>query len=106
IIGLPQTRLLYEGTSVLRSKVAYVYDLGGEYLQALPATPIKHDGSLSTDPSIRRGNMVAVKRYDVDYPGDENKVTPNWIGYDITGNVIFTRDALNHQNSISYQDVF
>jgi YD repeat-containing protein len=106
IIGLLQAKLLYEGTSVLRTKTTYVYDWIGEYPQALPAAPTQHDGSYSTDFVAGRGNLVAVQRWDADYPTDANKVTQNTIAYDITGNVIFARDALNHQNSISYADAF
>jgi YD repeat-containing protein len=106
IIGLPQAKLLYEGTSVLRAKTTYVYDWIGEYPQALPAAPTQHDGSYSTDFVAGRGNLVAAQRWDADYPTDANKVTQNTIAYDITGNVILTRDALNHQNSISYADAF
>ena len=92
IIGLPHAKLLYEGPSALTAKTTYIYDLNGEYLQALPATPIQHDGSFSTDPMPVRGNLVKVQRWDLQDPNNAAK-TEDKIGYDITGNVIFTRTS-------------
>ena len=108
IIGLPQAKLLYEGPSTLMAKTTYLYDWNGEYLQGLPATPTQHDGSYSTDlvTGPRRANLVKMQRWDVNYPTDSTKVTESKSAYDITGNVIFTRDALDHQTTIGYTDQF
>ena len=108
IIGLPQSKLLYEGPSTLMAKTTYLYDWSGEYLQGLPATPTQHDGSYSTDLVIgpKRANLVKLQRWDVNYPTDSTKVTESKSAYDITGNVIFTRDALDHQTTITYTDQF
>jgi YD repeat-containing protein len=108
IIGLPQAKLLYEGPSTLMAKTTYLYDWSGEYLQGLPATPTQHDGSYSTDLMMgpKRANLVKMQRWDVNYPTDSTKVTESKSAYDITGNVIFTRDALDHQTTITYTDQF
>jgi len=108
IIGLPKAKLLYEGPSTLMAKMTYLYDWNGEYLQGLPATPTQHDGSYSTDivPDRVRANLVKLQRWDVNYPTDSTKVTESKSAYDITGNVIFTCDALDHQTTITYADQF
>ena len=106
IIGLPQARFLYQGASTLMAKTTYVYDQAGEYLQGLPATPTQHDGSYNTGFVVGRGNMVEVLRWDVSDPTTESKAHKSKMGYDINGSVIFTRDALNHQTTISYSDAF
>lgn len=106
IIGLPDQKLLYEGLSTLRAKSSFAYDWAGEYLQPVAGAPTQHDANYATDFVFGRGNLVSVQRWDVNYPNDSSKVTENRIAYDIDGNVVFTRDALNHQNSISYSDSF
>ena len=45
-------------------------------------------------------------QYDVTDPSNESKAHTQKFGYDIDGSVVFTRDALDHQNSISYADSF
>jgi YD repeat-containing protein len=105
IIGLPLTKLLYEGTSTLRSKTTYLYDQS-EFMQNTAASAIQHDDfNYSTGFVIGRGNVTKVIHWDVDDPSQTAKAE-NKIGYDITGNVLFTRDALDHQTSINYADAF
>jgi YD repeat-containing protein len=106
IIGLPQAKYLYEGPSTLMAKTTYVYDWGGEYLQGLPAAPTQHDGSYSSDFVVGRGNLVDMLRWDVNDPNNATKALESKIAYDINGSVLFTRDALNHQTTISYSDAF
>jgi YD repeat-containing protein len=106
VIGLPQAKLLYEGASTLMAKSTYVYDSGGEFLQGLPAGPIQHDGNYSTDYVVGRANLVDVLRWDATDPTSLAKALESKVGYDIAGSIIFTRDALNHQTSISYTDAF
>ena len=103
IIGLPDKKFLYEGTSTLMAKNTFVYDWNGEFLQALPGAPVGHDASHS---GAFRGNLVSVLRWDVTDQNNPDKVTENRMGYNITGSVIFTRDALNHQTTIDYADSF
>src|SRR5258708_7360319 len=106
LIGLPQAKFLYEGTSTLRAKSTYVYDWGGEYLQNPPSAAIQHDGSYTTDFVVGRGNLVDMLRWDVTDPNNSAKALESKMGYDIDGSVVFARDALNHQNSMSYSDSF
>jgi YD repeat-containing protein len=106
IIGLPLAKYLYEDASTLIAKSTYVYDWVGEFLQGLPAAPTQHDGSYSTDPVVRRGNLVDTLRWDVTDPNNAAKALESKMGYDIDGSAIFTRDALNHQTMIGYGDSF
>jgi len=106
LIGLPQAKFLYEGTSALMAKSTYVYDWGGEYLQNPPAATTQHDGNYSTDFVLGRGNLVDALRWDVTDPNNTVKAIESKIGYDMNGSPLFTRDTLNHQTSISYADSF
>jgi YD repeat-containing protein len=105
IIGLPQAKLLYAGTSTLMGRTTYEYDSGGEFLQGLPSTPTQHDGNYSTDFVVGRGNLVKVLRWDVSDTSNTLH-TESKAGYDIAGSVRFTRDALDHQTTINYTDAF
>lgn len=105
IVGLPVAKLLYEGTSTLRAKTTYVYDQP-EFMQNTAGSAIQHDDyNFSTGFVAGRGNLTTVIRWDVDDPNQTAK-TENKIGYDITGNVVLTRDALNHETGMSYSDAF
>lgn len=106
ILMLPSASLLYDGGNSLASKVAYVYDDGGEFLVNTAATPTQHDSNYGTGFTLGRGNLTQVKQYDITDPANETKVHAKKMGYDIDGSVVFTRDALNHQNTISYADSF
>jgi YD repeat-containing protein len=105
LIGLKDETDVYEGTTTLRSKTTYVYDVVGDSLQATAGTPTQHDSRYSTDSSPLRGNVVKLRRWDVSDPNQTAK-TENRIGYDIDGSVIFTVDARDHRNSIYYTDKF
>ena len=105
IIGLRDEIDVYQGSSTLKSKTTYVYD-DTDYLEGLPSAPTQHNSAYSTDSAPVRGNLVKIRRWDVDHPTDSGKITENKIGYDIAGSVIFTLDALNHRNEISYADSF
>jgi YD repeat-containing protein len=106
ILRLPSTSLVYDESNNVVSKLGYAYDWSGAYLVDTPATPTQHDASYDTSFSTGRGNVSQVKQYDASDPTNETKVHANKIGYDINGSVVFTRDALNHQNSTSYTDSF
>lgn len=107
LLGLPKLSRLYEGdpdapppaTATLASKVEYLYDEGGTYLQSLPAAGTQHDAAFG---GSYRGNVTRVRRYDV----NTNSYVENQTGYNTAGAVIFTRNALNYQTDISYNDAF
>lgn len=109
IIGLPGFRYVYEGASVsgaLLSKIGYVYDDDtlSNYLQALPSAAAQHDGSNYSTAFRWRGNISRIRRYDV--TGGASSYIENKMGYNVTGAVAFTKDALDHQTTISYTDAF
>ena len=107
LLGLPKLSRLYEGdpgavppTNLTpAAKAEYVYDEGGEYLQSLATAATQHDAAFG---GSYRGNVTRVRRYDV----GNGSYVENKSGYNTTGSVIFTRDALNNQTDISYSDSF
>ncbi|MFZ0063270.1 MAG: RHS repeat-associated core domain-containing protein, partial [Pyrinomonadaceae bacterium] len=90
------------------SKTTFDYDTGGEYLVALPQTASQHDvASYGSGFISGRGNLTQVTRWDVTDINNSAKAIPvKRTGYNITGAPVFTRDALNHQTSVSYTDSF
>jgi hypothetical protein len=106
IIGLPSEKLLYDGNNNLFSKVDYRYDLGGTY-QEHQGPPVRHN-TTNYGPSFvqGRGNLNSMRRWDVTAPTNEAKASEYETGYNTSGSVIFTRDPLDHQTSISYADSF
>lgn len=108
IIGLPQTKLLYQGLSSLMAKTTYEYDWGGDYFVAPNPDGIQHDSAnYGSDFRVGRGNLSAVRRWDANYPDDQGKaIWQSRIAYNSLGSVYFTRDALDHQTTLSYADQF
>jgi YD repeat-containing protein len=106
IIGLPSAVSLYDGANTLFSMVTYAYDLGGEFL-AHQGPPIQHDTANYGAVFVQgRGNLNRTRRWDVTDQYNELKASENEIGYNTSGSVIFTRDPLDHQASVSYADSF
>lgn len=107
LLGLPKLSRLYAGdpgptpptNATPVSKVEYLYDEGGAYLQSMPAAATQHDTAFG---GSTRGNVTRVRRYDV----SNNSYVENQSGYNTAGSVIFTRNALNYQTNISYSDSF
>jgi RHS repeat-associated protein len=112
IIGLPGLVLTYDGAGALMSKLEYYYDIWSEYgyLQA-SAPSVQHDtANYGAGFSNGRGNLVAVRRYDV-RPGFENDWNQGvWVllqGYNLAGSVVFRRNHLEQwTTNISYTDSF
>jgi YD repeat-containing protein len=67
--------------------------------------PLQHDAAYGTGLLIR-GNMTRALRWDVNYETDIGHATASTVGYNTCGSVIFSRDALGHQTTISYADSF
>jgi YD repeat-containing protein len=106
IIGLPSARFLYDGANNLFSKVDYQYDLGGEY-QVHQGPPVQHDTANYGSGFVQgRGNLNKIRRWDVTDPDNASLAAEHETGYNTSGSVIFTRDPLDHQTSISYADSF
>jgi YD repeat-containing protein len=103
IIGLPKERYIYGtegGTEALASKLTYEYDLTtGEFL-ADAGTVAQHGAAFDAG-FTTRGNLCRVKRWDVQHPLNSLATET---GYNTLGSVVFTRDALGHQKTISYID--
>jgi RHS repeat-associated protein len=104
IIGLASAVHVVDAGNNLVSKTSYDYDWGGEYLSAT-AQPATRHLSNSSDPT-GRGNLVGVRRWDVTDSTNVNLSVLSTTGYNSTGTVKFTRDALGHQISFSYADSF
>lgn len=107
LLGLPKLSRLYDGdqgavppTNIApASKVEFFYDEAGEYLQALATAATQHDAAFGDS---YRGNGTRVRRYDV----SNTNYVENKSAYNTAGSVIFTRDPLNNQTNISYNDSF
>ncbi|HJP94768.1 MAG TPA: S8 family serine peptidase [Pyrinomonadaceae bacterium] len=109
IIGLVSAiHVVDHATESYVSKTTFEYDWGGEYLAATPQTPIRHDTTNYGSGFVTgRGNLSTIWRWDVTDINNVAKAIPqNRTGYNTTGSTIFSRDALGHQTSINYADVF
>ena len=106
MISLPESIKVYDGSNNLMAKTGYWYDWNGEYLVNTVATPTQHHSSYNTDFTQGRGNLTQVMRFDISDQNNELKGHVQRIAYDINGSVVFTRDAMNRQTSMSYADSF
>jgi YD repeat-containing protein len=109
LLGLPSTQSLYNGGGALMAQTGYVYDTAAE-LQATPTAASRHDAANYGTGFLYRGNLTKVRRYNVPTTPDDGiadfSYTETTTGYHTTGSVAFTKDALNHQTTISYADSF
>jgi YD repeat-containing protein len=103
---LVTSQSVYDGNDALFSKVTYEYDLGDQYL--VHQTPlIRHDTTNFGPTFVQgRGDLNVVRRWDVTDPNNIGKSFAITAGYNTSGSVIFSRDPLNHQASVSYADSF
>jgi RHS repeat-associated protein len=108
IIGLVSDIHVVDENNNYVTKLTYDYDRGGEYLAATPQPATQHDATnYGAGFVMGRGNRTDVWRWDVtDIYSAAKAVREQHTGYNTTGSVVFTRDALNHQTSISYSDAF
>lgn len=108
IIGLVSDVHVVDENNNYVSKITYDYDRGGEYLVATPQPAAKHDmANYGAGFVAGRGNQTDVWRWDVaDINNPAKAIRQSHTGYNTTGSVVFLRDALNHQTSISYADAF
>lgn len=109
IIGLASAVQVFDQTtSSFVSKTTFEYDWGGEYLAATPQAATQHDmTNYGASFVTGRGNLSAVSRWDVtDINNAAKAIQQQRIGYDSVGCAVFGRDALGHQNTLSYVDSF
>jgi hypothetical protein len=111
IIGLPSLVQLYQGDSAtLMAQTEYVYDSPTDLL-AHSGQPSQHDSSTNGTAGnygsnfSYRGNLTKSRRYSV-ISGSASAPLETKTGYYITGTPAFTKDALDHQTSIFYDDSF
>jgi len=108
IIGLVSAIHVTDGNYNYVSKTSFDYDWGGEYLAGTPQAAIQHDETYYNAGFVSgRGNLSAVWSWDVtDINNSSKAIRQQNIAYNTDGSAIFTRDALNHQTSVSYTDSF
>ena len=107
ILGLVSAVHVTDGNYSYVSKTTYDYDWGGEYLAGTPQAATQHDeADYGAGFVSGRGNLSSVSRWDVTDINNSSKAIRQNTAYNSDGSVIFTRDALGHQNSISYTDSF
>jgi len=104
ILGLVSEKTLYDGdvTGTLVSKFTYQYDETSS-LQGNDA-PVQHDNTNYTTAFVTgRANLSSVRRYDVT---NQSQFTTTSSKYNTAGAVVSTKDALDHEVTISYADAF
>jgi len=108
IIGLVDAIHVVDENNNYVTKITYDYDRGGEYLSGTPQATIQHDdANYGAGFVYGRGNQTDVWRWDVTDINNTTKTSRlRHTGYNTNGSAVFTRDALNHQTSISYTDSF
>ena len=109
IIGLVSAiQVIDHATNSYVSKTTFDYDWGGEYLVATPQTATRHDSANYGSGFVTgRGNLSAAWRWDVtDINNPAKAIAGTRSAYNMTGSVVFSRDALGHQTSVSYTDAF
>jgi hypothetical protein len=92
----------------LMAQTEYLYDntleSGSNYAIAHASAPSQHDSSYGIGFRYR-GNLTSAKRYSV-VSGAASTPIETKTNYHITGTVALTKDALNRQTTISYDDSF
>jgi YD repeat-containing protein len=113
IIGLVKSQAVYDGNGddndsndILFSKVEYSYDEADEVglqLLASAGDPVQYDTTFGTNFRQGRGLVTSIRRINIQNTS-ESILTR--IGYNTAGSVLFTKDPLGHQVTISYADSF
>jgi len=112
IIGLPNAIHIVDHTiAAYVSKTTYEYDWanGSNTYLIDQGTATQHDNSYGGSLFIGRGNLCAVRRWNVNGGAlnDGNQAMwTSFTGYNTNGSIIFSADGLGHETRISYSDVF
>ena len=106
ILGLVSEKRLYDGDvnngGTLASKVGFSYDESGS-IQGSDA-PVQHDNTnFSASFVTGRANLSSTKRYDVN---NTALFTTGSVKFNTAGATLSSKDALNHEVTISYADSF
>ncbi|MEK6301044.1 MAG: hypothetical protein AABO41_10010 [Acidobacteriota bacterium] len=103
IIGLPTFQYLYDGSpGSLMSKVETTYD-DASLMQSTPSAPVQHDeANYGSGFVLGRRNASRTRRYDV----VTASLVESQVGVNSAGSVVFTRDPLGHQVTLSFFDSF
>jgi len=106
VLGLVSSTSGYDAAGHIASKVDYIYDQGGEFLQ-YQGEPVQHDGTnYGATFVLGRGLVTSVRRWDVTALHDVSQSVESRAGYNTTGSAVFSRDPLGHQSTIAYADRF
>ena len=106
IIGLPIRKTVYAGETTTASKITYEYDEGGNYFVNQGAATNHDSAGYPATFRVGRGNLTSVRRWNAQYPTDGTKTTETNLGYNNSGSVILTRNALGQQTAVEYNDAF
>jgi subtilisin family serine protease len=108
IIGLVNDIHVVDENNNYVTKITYDYDRGEEYLVGTSQPATQHDAvNYGAGFVYGRGNQTDVWHWDVtDINNPSKAIRQQHTGYNTTGSVVFERDALNHQITISYTDYF
>lgn len=109
ILGLPSMEKLYEGDSTtLVAQTEYIYDglleSGSNYAVAHASAPRQHDAVYGVGFRYR-GNLTNAKRYSV-VSGAASAPIETKTNFHLTGTVALTKDALDRQTTVFYDDSF
>ncbi|HEY1403025.1 MAG TPA: hypothetical protein VGB05_02725, partial [Pyrinomonadaceae bacterium] len=104
IIGLRSVEEVYDVPASYKMVARTTYDYDTTTLDNAGAVS-QHDGTnYGSGVVTGRGNLTVIHRFDANAPYDTTKMTDTSTGYDTAGNVVWSKDAENHQNTISYLD--
>ena len=107
IIGLPSAQypLRWQQQSLFQSDLSSMI-WAAKYL-VHQGPPVQHDTANYGSGFVQgRGNLNRTRRWDVTDPNNASQASEYETGYNTSGSVIFTRDPLDHQTSVSYADSF
>ena len=102
IIGLPAKIEIKDGSNNVKAKTEFTYDSSGEYFTNVTGKDNHDDTNYGSSLVTGRGNLCIIKRYEIGGSGYIETDT----GYNSLGQVVFTRDASDHQTNITYADSF
>jgi YD repeat-containing protein len=102
---MPTEKRVYAGTGsgTLMAKTGFYYDDTSTGFLVSQGSSIPQFDAVNYGTGFTyRGNLTKTRRYEM----GTSSYTENKAGYNTTGSLILTRDALNHDNVIAYADRF